>query len=121
MKKEWGFEKYLIDLNYYQRSALAKFRCRSNYLPVSKTRFQPLTDEELHCPLCDTNETGDEFHYLINCEYFSNARERWLGERNLQEIDITSFYTVFDTNDMKSLAKVANFIIEILQVFKELK
>ena len=120
MKKDWGFEDYLIDLNYYQRTALAKFRCRSNYLPITKSRFTPCTDAELECPLCDSKEIGDEFHYLINCNYFADSREKYLAKRNLEGIESRSIGILFNT-DMIELAKLANFTNEIMQVFKELR
>ena len=67
IKKTWGFEKYLTELNYEQRMAVSKFRCRSNYLPITKSRFRLCDFEELQCILCDKFEIGNETHYLINC------------------------------------------------------
>ena len=119
MKKEWGFEKYLIDLNYHQRISLSKFRCRSNYLPITKSRFTPCTDEELECPLCDTKEIGDELHYLTKCEYQANSREEYLGKRMIENIDRQSLDTFFNV-DVDTLIKTSNFVHIIMNVFKRL-
>jgi hypothetical protein len=30
------------------------------------------------CNLCDINEIGDEFHYILECNYLNNVRENIL-------------------------------------------
>ena len=44
IKNEWGKMKYLSNLSFYQRRILCKWRCRSNKLPVSSSRFT-ITDD----------------------------------------------------------------------------
>ena len=53
---------------------MCKFRCRSTNLPIS-TSFVYNTDDEW-CKMCNLNETGDEFHYIMKCPYFSDARKK---------------------------------------------
>ena len=43
-------------------SYLSKFRCRSNYMSVSKL-YKHEDTYDTKCKLCDKNEIGDEFHY----------------------------------------------------------
>ena len=44
----------------------------------------------------------------------------YLGKRKLEGIDSRTIDILFNT-DIKTLSKLANFISEIMQVFKELK
>ena len=76
-KKDWHLEKYLLDMNYFHRKNLAKFRCRSNNLPVNKMRYLHLLedDSDIYCKLCRDIEIGDEFHYLFKCHFFDEDRK----------------------------------------------
>ena len=63
-------EQHLTDLNFFQRVAMFKFRCRSNYLPISHSRFidDILVDVDCLCTFCP-GQIGDEIHYLIFCPF----------------------------------------------------
>ena len=39
LKDEWNMEYYLTKLNCFQGEVFSKFRCRSNYFPVSQIKF----------------------------------------------------------------------------------
>ena len=66
-KGNYGFEKYLTELTFYQRLVLTKWRLRSNNLPISKCRF--ILNDNVICPFCPEC-IGDEIHYLFNCSFF---------------------------------------------------
>ena len=40
--------------------------------------FLNIEKEERICPICDSNDVADEFHYLFNCTYFIHDRVRFL-------------------------------------------
>ena len=63
---------------------VARFRCRSNYLPASS--FERFTQEEFRptCPFC-WSQRADEIHYLCRCPHFRDARARWCGNAALEE------------------------------------
>ena len=62
-------EPYLYKLYTSNRIYLSKFICRSNYMPISKV-YKHTDTYETKCKICDKNEIGDEFHYLIICPVF---------------------------------------------------
>ena len=66
-KKYFRFESYLDNLNKEYREAVCRFRLSSHVLPIEILRYQKIKIEERLCPICDTNEIGDEFHYFIKC------------------------------------------------------
>ena len=55
-------EPYFYKLSTSNRIYLSKFRCRSNYMPVSKV-YKHADTYDTKCKLCDKNEIGDDFHY----------------------------------------------------------
>ena len=101
------------------RISIAKFRCRSNYLPITKSRFDNHTEEDLLCPLCDTSSTGDEQHYMFFCSFFAESRKKYLDEEILQNINNESLKAVFNSSK-ENLIKVSYFVQEIMQLFKNL-
>ena len=72
-------EPYLYKLSTSNRIYLSKFRCRSNYMPVSKV-YKHADTYDTKCKICDKNEIGDEFHYLFICPVFQEDRNRLLKE-----------------------------------------
>ena len=113
-KKDWQLENYLVDLSYFHRLAICKFRCRSNYIPISKTRFKNFNHDDLICPLCDIDEIADETHLLFNCPFFLDERNKcFTSDANLS---VESLFITANVN----LLKLANFTQIIMDVFKEL-
>lgn len=111
-KKDWQFENYLVDLNYYQRQAICKFRCRSNHIPVCRSRFTKCSHDDMICPLCDIHEIADESHLLFHCKFFTSDREKCFKSGNLPTIE-----NIFQTTT-PNLRNLANFIQNIMDVFK---
>ena len=111
------FESYLTILSPQYRIAMAKFRCGHNKLPVNKYRFIGTEADKL-CKLCDTHDTGDEFHYLFICPHFQRERELHLKKYfftkpNTQKMDI-----LLNTQNKKKLRNLAQFQSKILSYFE---
>ena len=51
------------------------FRLRVHHLPITNARFNK-APVDINCPLCDSNEAGDELHYLLKCPYFIEIRKK---------------------------------------------
>ena len=118
IKREMKMEKYLVDLNYQQRIAISKFRCRSNYLPISKSRFPTEDDyeESYICPLCRKNEIGDEYHYLFICPFFVDERREYLPEIPSHP-DVHHMILLFDNNETDKLRSLSYFIKLVMAIF----
>ena len=119
-KKDWCLEKYLTELNYYQRKNLAKFRCRSNNLPVNNIRYLHILedDSEIYCKLCRKFEIGDEFHYLFNCSFFDEERKKYIPEEILQDPNESSLDKLFASENINSLINLANFVDLIMKIYE---
>ena len=64
-------------LSTSNRIYLHKFRCKSNYMPISKV-YKHTDTYDTKCKICDENEIVNEFHYLFICPVFQEDRNRLL-------------------------------------------
>lgn len=60
-------EKYLNTLSIKFRNILVKFRISNHRLPIEVGRWNNLKRHERISNLCNNNQIGDEFHYLLDC------------------------------------------------------
>ena len=51
------------------------FRCGGHRLPVETGRWHNVSRADRLCHLCDSADIGDEFHYIISCNYLKQERE----------------------------------------------
>ena len=110
-------EPYLYKLSTSNRIYLSKFRCRSNYMPVSKV-YKHADTYDTKCKICDKNEIGDEFHYLFICPVFQEDRNRLLKEYYRKFPSMYKFIELMSTTNMKDLRKLAQFATIIIQKFQ---
>ena len=60
VKEEFREEKYI----HKYRSAITKFRISAHTFPVESGRWDKTLREKRMCPLCFSNDIGDERHYI---------------------------------------------------------
>ena len=77
LKDVFKFENYLLVEDKY-RINISKFRCRYNDLPISR-KYSLDYDCDIKCKLCLQNDNGDEYHYLIRCDYFLLERQLFIN------------------------------------------
>ena len=121
IKDEWNLEYYLTKLNCFQRKILSKFRCRSNYLPVSQIKFYQNEDDWedcLLCPFCRDDSVGDGFHYLFQCSFFNDERVKYIKEVYLQHPDEYTLISVLNSHNKGILSKLVEFIDLIMKIFE---
>ena len=110
-KKELIFERYLTKIDNHSRLSLLKYRCKNHYLPVSNEN-----QESKVCVLCDKNNIGDEFHYILECGYFRRQRSQYLGQSISP--NIISLSKIFSEEDTTKLLKLSKFCRIISNSFK---
>ena len=62
-KRSHALEKYI--LTFKKAKLLCKFRRCNIKLPIEIGRWNNTRREERKCNLCNTNDLGDEFHYVL--------------------------------------------------------
>lgn len=73
-KINFGLENYLLNLPKDLKVTLTKLRTCNHHLPIEKGRWHNI-DRNLRIYTCDCKTIGDEFHYVMECKYFSNDRK----------------------------------------------
>ena len=72
-KKVFRYEKYLDELPRNSRCHLTRLRLSSHSLPVEVLRYvkkkkKKILRADRKCTICNLNQMGDEYHYLLYCK-----------------------------------------------------
>ena len=116
LKSDFHFEKYLVNLNTYDRINMTKFRTSNNRLPANRFRFS-LNNNEKMCNLCDSVDLGDEYHYLFICGYFHSERENYLSPYYRSHPNTLKMQNLFESTNKKTQLNLRKFISKILKHF----
>ena len=109
---------YLLNLPSQYMFSLCKFKCANHKLPIVTGRYEGTPIDDRICPLCDTNEIGDEFHYLYKCSYFTDLRSRCLKRRYYTRPNMEKTEQLFNVTNKKEVLNLAKLIYQIIQHFK---
>ena len=112
-KKNLDFEPYLTKLPFLHRLNFSKFRCKNNKLPVNK-----YVSVSKICELCNSDDNGDEYHYVFLCDYFSNSRKTYLDRYFYTRPNTLKMFELFNNQDFNTLINLCKFIAIILEKFK---
>jgi hypothetical protein len=86
-------------------------------LPVEQGRFWGFDRDDRICDLiCNSSELRDEFHYLLQCSYFSNESCKMLPYDVYTRPNTDKFKDFLCTDDYITLVKLARFCKIILSV-----
>ena len=120
IKPYFKSEKYLMLSNISDRISICKFRCRNTKIPVvilgyanSNTAY-----ENRLCSICDMNEVGDEYHYILKCPAFQDHRNQYLSEFYTTNPNMDKFAQLFQSSNNTVLCKLAKFTYEINRRFR---
>ena len=82
-------------------------------MPIEWGRFVGTLTVDRICELYFLNKTGDEFHYLLECSYFEDARRIYLPRNLLATPNVDTFRSII-SEDTQRRFKVAKFCKVIL-------
>ena len=69
-KTNFGIENYLLNLPKDLRIILVKLRTCNHRLPIETGRWNNIERNLRICTMCNNNTIGDEFHYIMECDFF---------------------------------------------------
>ena len=102
-KTELKFENYLVEI---------KFRTSNHRLPIEEGRFNQISRADRKCLVCDSNDIGDEYHYICLCPKFDEIRKKH-SEKRFDSKPVSKKLVTYLANKTK-LRKLAIMIKVIL-------
>lgn len=79
-KESLKTEKYFDVLNDKDGFTFCKFRMVNHKLPIECGRWSNIPRKNRTCPLCENGDIGDEYHYLLKCNFFTTERNKYLDK-----------------------------------------
>ena len=116
-KENIELESYLKLLPKKLYIPIIKFRTSNNKLPVETGRWENIPYGERKCSLCNKNDIGDEFHYLLVCPLFQEDRCNLLKPFYYQRPNILKFKSLMTSTNKKVLSNLAKFVNIIMIKF----
>ena len=114
-KTTFTFKNYLISLPRKLKNIFTKFRCRNHRLPIETgCRERVLWDTRV-CTKCDIapRDIGDEFHYLLVCDYFKTERIELLRQYHTRPSTL-KLHTLLNISSGNILRNLCTFISKIM-------
>ena len=94
-------------------------RTGNHRLPVEVGRWErpkiPL--HEGICTLCNTNDIGDEFHYILTCPTLATERNSLLKPYYFRRPNILKYKELLNTRNKNTLSKLSKFVELIMSKF----
>ena len=117
-KTDFCFEKYLDILPTSYRIALCKFRTSNHKLPVEKGRYANLPKYQRLCTICDEDQVGDEYHFLMECPTLENFRDKYIPRYFRTHQNFFKYSTLLSLRKKKEMFSLSKFVYEGLKLFK---
>ena len=110
-KEVHQFEKYLL-LPPHLRIPLCRLRCRNGNLPIVLSQFAQNNLDE--CRLCDRG-IGDEFHYILECPFFSQKRKQLIPSYYFTHPNTMKFNQLLNCVNHSRVVNVAKLCLHIFR------
>lgn len=97
---------------------MIKFRTANHNFPVEKGRWENTELANRQCHLCQKNDVGDEFHYLLVCPFFVRERKKMIDQYYYKNPNIIKFRELLNIQNEQKLTKISKFMGHIISVVK---
>ena len=96
-KDNFEFEHYLDILPDKDRITYCRFRIGNHRLPIKTGRWHRTERQNRHCNVCQYQELGDEFHYILQYRSLVDIRKQFLNPYFIHRINILKFGKLFQS------------------------
>ncbi|MEW8548531.1 MAG: reverse transcriptase family protein [Candidatus Thiodiazotropha sp.] len=117
-KNDIGLESYITILHGSSLFNMFRFRTSNHNLPVETGRWENIILADRKCQLCQKNDIGDEFHYLLICPYFNDERKKSINQYFFKRPNILKFSELLNMKNETKLIKLSSFMRHIMNVLK---
>lgn len=109
-KEDYKLEDYFKILDDKNIITFCRFRTLNHKLPIESGRWQNINRENRKCLLCNTNNIGDEFHYIFTCCFFHYDRKKLLKAKYINRPNAMKFKELMNSKNPSDLNNLCKFI-----------
>ena len=91
---------------------LCKFRTTNHKLPIETGRWNGIDRENMYLK-CNSRSIGDEFHYIMECHFFTENRIQLISRYLTQRPNILKFKQIMCISEKTKLEKLCRFTRKI--------
>ena len=114
-KNNINCERYLHILTGQSAITMFKFRTGNHKFPVEVGRWNGIDLSERKCNICLSNNIGDEFHYPLECTFFTAERRTHIGKYYYQRPNVIKYKQFLETTQEQELIKLSKFMNLIIK------
>lgn len=70
------------------------------------------------CNLCNRNALGDEYQYLLECDFFKTQRQMYIPKYYWKHCNTNKFNSLLSNNNVKLFKNISDFVSVILRIFR---
>ncbi|MEW8548622.1 MAG: reverse transcriptase family protein [Candidatus Thiodiazotropha sp.] len=96
---------------------MVRFRTGNHKMPIEIGRWNNIDIDQRKCLLCEKNSIGDEFHYLLECTFFKQARQSLVPYVYYNRPNILKFQELLRTHDERCIINLSKFMGIIIKHF----
>ena len=115
---KFGLKNYFSILPQDLWIPMCKFRTNNHKLPVEIYSWNYFNKQrnERTCNLCNLQDIGDEYHYVMRCPVFDELRKLYVPKYFQNRPSVFKFIELMKTEDNHQLFKLARFFKDIMNV-----
>ena len=112
-KHKFEIEKYLSSPPSSLLYSKIRFRTRNHRLPIEIGNWAKIPVNQRLCNSC--NKLGDEFHYLLECQNFTNERRTFIKPYYFRRPNTLKLSQLMQSQNKSEQLKLSKFINHILK------
>ena len=99
------FQNVFVSEDFFANFATTSvhFRTLNHRLPIQRGRIQNIPFEERICTKCNSEDIGDEFHYIFQCSFFAESKQKFLPELYCRNANAIKFNSLFCSKNKRLL------------------
>jgi hypothetical protein len=118
---DFGFKEYLNIVNIRKfRIELSRLRTSSHRLNIESGRWhkpRPIPRNERKCDVCNILE--DEFHFLFECQMYSEYRKKYIKPYYWRNPNIPKFISLLNSSNKQEIKNLAVYVYKSVQLRNE--
>lgn len=110
-------ENYLTKLHGANLLNMLKFRTCNHKFPIEKGRWDNVELSERKCELCQKNDIGDNYHYLLVCPFFTSQRKQYMDPYYFVRPNVIKYKQLLNITSDTKLRKLSIFMKHLMTPF----